>query len=141
MSRKKLNSVCLHTDGGSRGNPGPSSIGILITDKSGDELHSYAKRIGNGTNNRAEYKAIIKGLKLCKKFTRHHVSCFSDSTLVINQLNGTYKVKKPKMKKYYLKVKALEAEFDLVTYTHVRRTDSFIVKADMLVNFALDNRY
>ena len=138
---KKLNKVYLHTDGGSRGNPGPSSIGILITDKFGDELHSYAKCIGYGTNNRAEYKAIMNGLKLCKKFTRHHVSCFSDSILVINQLNGNYRVKNPKMKKYYLSVKALETEFDLVTYTHVRRTDSFIVKADMLVNFALDNRY
>tara|TARA_R110000782_G_scaffold30891_4_gene76569 strand:+ start:5664 stop:6086 length:423 start_codon:yes stop_codon:yes gene_type:complete len=135
---KKFNEVCLHTDGGSRGNPGPSSIGIFITDKSGGELYSCAKRIGYGTNNRAEYKAIIKGLKLCKRFTRHNVSSFSDSKLVINQLNGIYKVKNPKMKKYYLEVKALETEFNLVTYTHVRRTDSFIVKADMLVNFALD---
>ncbi len=140
MSKKKFKKVCLHTDGGSRGNPGPSSIGIFITDKSGDELHSYAKRIGYGTNNRAEYKAIIKGLKLCKKFTRKQVDCFSDSKLAINQLNGVYRVKNPMMKKYYLRVKALEAEFDFITYTHVRRTDSFIVKADMLVNFALDNR-
>lgn len=141
MSKKRLNRVTLSTDGGSRGNPGPSSIGIFISDKSGDELYSYAKCIGNGTNNRAEYRALIKGLRLCKKFTRHQVSCFSDSNLVINQLNGIYQVKNPQMKKYYLKVKSLETEFDIVTYTHLRRTDPRIVKADMLVNFALDVRY
>jgi len=141
MSKKRLKRVNLTTDGGSRGNPGPSSIGIYITDKSGNELHSFAKCIGDGTNNRAEYMALIKGLKLCSKFTRHQVSCFSDSKLVINQLNGTYQVKNPQMKKYYLKVKALETEFDHVTYTHLRRTDPLIIKADMLVNFALDNRF
>ena len=136
MSKKRLNKVNLVTDGGSRGNPGPSSIGIYITDKSGNELYSFAKCIGNGTNNRAEYRALIKGLKLCRKLPRHQVSCLSDSKLVINQLNGIYQVKNPKMKKYYLKVKALEADFDLVTYTHLSRTDPLIIKADMLVNYA-----
>ena len=139
MSRKKLDEVNLFTDGGSRGNPGSSAIGIIITDKNYNELFSWSESIGEGTNNRAEYKALRKGLILCKKFTRNVVNCHSDSQLMINQMNGKYRIKNEDMKVHATKVQQLARKFESVTYNHVRREHPIIAVADSLLNEVLDD--
>ncbi len=71
--------IHLYTDGGSKGNPGAGSIGTVICTDSNKLLHEYSECIGHCTNNQAEYKALIKGLDLCAKYTRGEVVCFSES--------------------------------------------------------------
>ena len=70
-----IDEVQLYTDGGCRGNPGPGAIGVIIMDTDHHELFAWAERIGQVTNNRAEYRALIKGLDLCAVYTRGRVVC------------------------------------------------------------------
>jgi len=128
----------LHTDGGSRGNPGSAAIGGTIMDTSGKLVTEFSESIGIATNNVAEYSAIIKGLSLCKKHGAKNVGCFLDSELVVKQLKGIYKVKDFNMQKLHAKAKALISCFSDVTFTHVMRGQN--EDADRLVNKALDER-
>ena len=73
-----LKAVRLFTDGGSRGNPGPGAIGLLILDERNNEIDSFKECIGHTTNNRAEYQALIKGLDLAARHTRDKVYCYLD---------------------------------------------------------------
>ena len=132
--------IKLFTDGGSRGNPGPGAIGILILDERDTELDSFKECIGHTTNNRAEYKALIKGLDLAAKHTRDNVNCYLDSELVVKQMTGLWRLKDDELRVLYHKAKDKERSFRQVTYTHVRRTDINIMKADKLVNQALDEK-
>ncbi|MEK6856783.1 MAG: ribonuclease HI family protein [Nanoarchaeota archaeon] len=132
-----LSKIFVHADGGSRGNPGPAAIGVLILDEEKNELESYNERIGNATNNVAEYKALLKALQLAVKHTRKEVHVFMDSELVINQMNGIYKVKSPELFELFQQVKDYEGEFTKVVYNHVPRENKFQTKADWLVNEAL----
>jgi ribonuclease HI len=136
-----INEVRLYTDGGCRGNPGPGAIGIIILDQQNNELHRHAEIIGECTNNRAEYKALIKGLRLCAAYTRRKVCCFLDSELVVKQMNGVYRLKEPVLRELFLEAKALEQPFDEVIYQHVPRTNQQIRKADRLVNEAFEGRF
>ena len=131
--------LTVYTDGGSRGNPGKSAIGIVILDSSKKILMEYKEFIGLGTNNQAEYHAIIKALNLAKKFEGKTLHFFSDSELMIKQLKGEYKVRNIGLSKLYEKVKLLEKDFEKINYSNVRRTNEFIQIADSLVNNALDN--
>ena len=133
---KFIDAVKLFTDGGCRGNPGPGAIGIIILDGDNTELHSHAECIGSTTNNRAEYHALIKGLRLCAKHTRGRVTCYLDSELVVRQMNGVYRLKNEELLGLFQKVKDLERVFSEVIYQHVNRTNQFIKKADRLLNEA-----
>lgn len=136
-----IETVRLFTDGGARGNPGPGAIGVLILRAEVDEeLDSHAECIGHTTNNRAEYRALIKGLNLCAKHTRREVSCFLDSELVVKHLSEVYRLKDDELRELFLEVKRVEQVFRRVTYTHVPRTNPFIQRVDRLVNEALDGR-
>lgn len=128
--------IQLYTDGGSRGNPGPAAYGFLIYDKD-KKLYQECKKLGKTTNNVAEYTAIIEGLRKSKEFGGS-VQVFSDSELVVRQLNGEYKIKKPHLKELHYKVFKLEKEFKEVSYTHRRRENVMQKLADKLVNEALD---
>jgi ribonuclease HI len=75
----KFDRICLFTDGGSKGNPGPGSIGVVICDGSEDVVYEFSECIGHCTNNQAEYRALIKGLDLCAKYTHSLVSVVCDS--------------------------------------------------------------
>src|SRR3989338_9905505 len=88
----------IYTDGGSKGNPGPSSIGILIKSPDG-EIQRYREDIGIATNNVAEYTAVIRAYDLIKKLDRDitGISFYSDSQLIVRQLSGMYKVKNPEI--------------------------------------------
>lgn len=136
--------LILNTDGGARGNPGPAAIGVVFYDESGQELYAYKQAIGTATNNQAEYLAIIKALELVAKSKWHKenddssvIICRLDSQLVVEQLNGNYKVKNEEIKRYVSRVADLLEELDRsVTFTHIPREQN--KKADKLVNKALD---
>lgn len=127
----------LFTDGGARGNPGPSAIGgtLLIDNKEIDNLSEY---IGESTNNQAEYKALLAGLELALKNEIEELACFLDSELVVKQINREYKVKDKELAKLFVKVWNTAQKFKKITFSHVRR--ELNKRADALVNQALDNQ-
>ena len=84
--------IYTNSDGGSRGNPGPSAIGVIIR-KDEEIITQYSEKIGEGTNNFAEYMALIKALELVSKITKDEVTCVLDSELLVRQLLGEYQVK------------------------------------------------
>jgi len=132
--------VKLFTDGGCRGNPGPGAISILIMDANNTELCTHSECVGQTTNNRAEYRALIKGLDLCAKYTRRHVTCYSDSQLLINQITGVWRLKDDELRSLFYKVKDLERVFDEVVYQYVSRTNQYLKKVDRLLNNAFERR-
>ena len=100
--------------------PNNAGIGGLIN--KGDELvYSFSENIGIRTNNEAEYSALIKGIKACLDYKIYHINIFSDSELVVNQVNGKYKLKDPKMIKLHAEVAKLCSELESWTISHVPR--------------------
>jgi len=130
--------IIIHADGGSRKNPGAAAIGIIIFDEERKKLESYKECIGNTTNNVAEYKALLKALQLAAKHTRKEVHIFMDSELIINQMNGVYKIKSADMLELFQEVKDYERAFTKVVYNYVPRENKFQAMADRLVNEALE---
>ena len=140
-----MDKIYLKTDGGSRGNPGPAAIGAVFYDGDSKIIHSYKKFIGTGTNNDAEYQAILEALKIVSQsqwFQKcdpqdHEISCRLDSQLVVEQLNGRYKVKQPHIMAYVEQIRRLISDYGLVvSFTHIPREQN--KDADALVNEALD---
>lgn len=130
--------VKLVTDGGCRGNPGPGAIAFIIMDSDNKELFRFGKLIGQTTNNKAEYTALIEGLASTKAHTNGVVHCYSDSLLVVKQVQDEWKIKDEKLKHLCLKVLDNESAFAKVTYTHLRRTHPDIEAVDRIVNETLD---
>lgn len=144
--------LIIHTDGGARGNPGPSGIGVVIeecaceyprkcVEKNRKLIAAFGKKIGEGTNNTAEYTAVVEALVFLrdsgKSFSGAVISFYLDSTLVVNQLNGLYKIKQPHLRDLLMKVRSLESELGVnVTYSAVPREQNS--QADFQVNKALD---
>ncbi len=129
----------LNTDGGARGNPGPSGIAYVL--KTSDTVvKEEGKYIGTATNNEAEYQALILGLENAVNLNVKKLKCLLDSELVVKQLNGQYKVKIPRLKVFFDKIKGIEPKFAVISYYHVPR--SLNSEADALVNKVLDeNQY
>ena len=131
--------MVLNTDGGARGNPGPSAAGIVLHDNEGNVLLEQGKYLGIGTNNEAEYQAIIFGLETAYKTNPNDsLTCVLDSELVVNQLKGSYKVKNARLTVLYKKAKETEAKLKKVEYKHVLRTQN--KEADAIVNNVLDSQ-
>jgi len=130
----------IHTDGGARGNPGPAAIGVVIH-KNGKLFHHFGKTIGETTNNVAEYAAVIEAFRYLKSQNISQSSHFLfvlDSILVVNQLNGLYKMKDAKLRELCFQVRQWEQEVGgESTYTSVPREQNR--EADFLVNQFLDN--
>ena len=126
----------IHTDGGARGNPGPGAIGVVVLDEKKKVIKEIGKFIGKSTNNEAEYKAVIEGLKAAKDLKGSEVVFYIDSLLVVSQLNGKFKVKEPRMKTFFNEAKMIEKSFESVKYIHVPREKNYI--ADKIVNEVLD---
>ncbi|MEK7631466.1 MAG: ribonuclease HI family protein [Patescibacteria group bacterium] len=127
--------LTLHTDGGARGNPGPAAIGYVL--KAGSSVVAqHGEKIGDATNNVAEYTALLHGLRQAKKLGGTHVDCKLDSLLVVEQLNRNYKVKDANLAKLFTQVWNLAQDFRKVTFSHVPREQNS--HADALVNQALD---
>lgn len=125
-------------DGGSRGNPGPAAIGVVVSRPDGAVLDELGERIGVATNNVAEYRALLRGLERAAALGAREVELINDSELVARQLTGAYKVKHPAMKPLYEKAIAALHGFDGWSIKSVPRAQN--ARADELVNEALDGR-
>jgi ribonuclease HI/pterin-4a-carbinolamine dehydratase len=130
--------IKLFTDGGSRGNPGPSAIGYAIYNGNDQLIKEEGKYIGFTTNNQAEYTGLKEGLLAAKKLGSKNVEVFMDSLLVINQLKGVYRVKNKELCPSYDAVKKLSSDFSKISFTHIPRELNRV--ADGLVNEALDDQ-
>jgi len=126
----------IYTDGGSRGNPGPAGIGVVIYDENKKVVSEVSEFLGVATNNQAEYKAVIAALKKVKELGGEELDFYLDSELVVKQLNREYKVKHQELAPLFLEIYNLSLSFKKITYTHVRR--EFNKEADKLANFAMD---
>lgn len=132
------NAFTIHTDGGARGNPGPAGIGVVI-EKNGKLLAEFGEKIGETTNNVAEYTAVMKALQFLQSKGEQvgEITFVLDSLLVVNQLMGTFKIKDAKLQILAAQVKSLEQILGgKVIYTAVRR--ELNTRADFFVNQALD---
>jgi ribonuclease HI len=130
--------LTIYTDGASRGNPGPSSIGVYVIDRNGALIFEHGEKLGNQTNNFAEYTALIRALELALKNEANDIIIRADSELMIRQMLGIYKVKSPAIVPLHQRCKELSKKFEKVKYEHVRREAN--VEADRLANQALDRR-
>ena len=91
--RDTRNEIIAYIDGASRGNPGPAAAGFTLADSAGTQLQAKAFFLGRATNNIAEYTSLVKALEAAKKIGTEQLTVFSDSELLVRQINGQYKVK------------------------------------------------
>jgi len=126
----------LSTDGGSRGNPGPAAYGYVLETDDGTVLAAHGAAIGIATNNVAEYRGLVEGLKKAAELEVDELEVVSDSELLVHQMRGDYKVKNETLRELWLDANDLERKLGKVTYTAVRREHNEL--ADRLVNEALD---
>ena len=127
----------IYTDGGSRGNPGPSALGAVVGD------NEYGEYLGIMTNNQAEYRALVFALKKAKqllgkeKAKRTDVEVRMDSELIVKQMNGQYKILDSGLQLLFMEIWNLRLDFKSVVFVHVYREQN--KRADKMVNQALDN--
>ena len=126
----------IYTDGGSRGNPGPSGAGGIIINQEGFVIEEISEYLGRQTNNYAEYMALLLTLQRVVKLNIKSVKIFMDSELIVKQMKGEYKVKNESLKVINLQIVELLKLFENVTFTHVYREHN--KHADSLVNKAID---
>lgn len=131
-----MSRVIVNVDGGARGNPGPAAIGVVLRDDGGAVLEEVGEKIGEATNNVAEYRALLRGIELAAARGAGELELIGDSELVVRQVEGRYKVKNAGMKELHAEVKKALAGFDSWSIRHVRRGEN--ADADRLVNEALD---
>ena len=134
----------IYADGGSRGNPGPAALGVVICNGQGEALKKYNEPIGETTNNEAEYQALIFALKKMKqvfgkdKMKKAQLEVRLDSELIVNQLNHEYKIEEPNLQRLFLLVWNLMLDFGPIKFTAIPREQNR--EADRLVNEALDKK-
>jgi ribonuclease HI len=126
----------LYTDGGSRGNPGPSAGGYVILDMENNVVKSNGKYLGITTNNQAEYHSLKGGMEMAVHLGIRELDVFMDSLLVINQMKGVFKIKNRDLWPIHDAISKLVPKFTKVTFTHVPR--EFNKLADAVVNETLD---
>jgi ribonuclease HI len=136
----RLKVLRLFTDGASRGNPGHAALGVVIEDaETGMRLRGLHRYLGQKTNNEAEYNALIEGLQAVKEWKPDAVEVFLDSKLVVEQLNGRYKVKAPELLPLHRRAQELIAELPVRKVEHVERAKNR--GADYLANKAIDEKF
>ena len=128
--------LVVHVDGGARGNPGPAAAGAVLSTPEGDVIAEAAEPIGVATNNVAEYRGLLLGLRKARELGASEVEVVNDSELVAKQVNGVYKVKHPDMKPLHAAALRALRDFDGWTLRSVPRAQN--AGADALVNEALD---
>ena len=137
-----MSKFIVHTDGGSRSNPGPAAIGIVISNEKGQKLKEFGEYLGTATNNEAEYTAAITALKKIKSLwgkenaKKSGVDMFADSELLVKQMNGEYKIENAKIQPLFLELWNLIIDFKKVKFSAIPRERN--KEADRLVNEALD---
>ena len=139
-----MKKIIIYTDGGSRGNPGPSATGVVFCNEKGQVIKKYLEYLGETTNNEAEYQAVILALKkfkalFGKKLAQNtEIELRSDSELLIKQLQGEYKILEPKIQSLFIAVWNLKLDFKKVKFKLISREKN--KEADQLVNEAIDNQ-
>ena len=128
--------IIAHIDGGSRGNPGPAAAGFTLNDPSGTQLQAKAYILGRATNNVAEYTSFVRALEAAKEIGAEQIIVFSDSELLVKQINGQYRVKSELIKPLYEQSVSLLGRFKSWKVRHITRDKN--KQADSLVNKALD---
>src|SRR5881296_2616278 len=128
--------IVAYIDGGARGNPGPAGYGVRIEQPGGTLVEEFHASIGTATNNVAEYRALIAALEWAKGHGHREVHVRSDSLLLVQQMQGNYKVKNPGLQPLYAKARLLVLEIGRVTFEHVGR--ALNADADRLANEAMD---
>ena len=134
--------ITINADGGSRGNPGPSAIGVVVRGEGKEK--KYSEFLGNHTNNEAEYEAVMYALKKARqlfgkeKTKEAETDVFLDSELVVNQLNAKYKIEEERLFPLFIKIWNLRQDFGKVTFQAVPREKNR--EADRLVNIELNKK-
>ena len=131
--------ITAYIDGGSRGNPGPAAAAFVLNDASGRQLEAKAFFLGRATNNVAEYTGLVKALEAAVQAGFEQINVFSDSELLVKQINGQYKVKSEQIRPLYRQAVSLLEKFESWKVEHVTRDKN--EKADSLVNQALDKKH
>jgi Ribonuclease HI len=127
----------IFSDGGSRGNPGPSAYAIVVTEND-RVIHEHSEFLGINTNNYAEYRGLIAGLTKAIDLEAKEAEFIMDSELVIKQMQGAYKVKSDNIKELHNDAKALASLIPKITFKNVKRSEMLIPRADALLNKELD---
>lgn len=133
MARK----LVVNVDGGARGNPGPAAVGLVVATPEGEVLEEHGERIGDATNNIAEYRAMLAGIARARELGADEVELIGDSELVVKQVRGEYRVKQEHLRPLRAAVIEALGEFDSWSIRHVRREHN--AEADRLVNQVLDS--
>ena len=128
----------IHIDGASRGNPGEAGFGVYVSRPDGTEVAGLYGYLGRATNNVAEYQALLHALRYALAQGVRRVRVYSDSELVVRQMDGTYRVKHKDMVPLHREARALFRKFEEAQLAHVRREQNR--EADRLANRALDER-
>jgi len=136
-----MENIQIFSDGGARGNPGPAAAAFIVF-KNKKIIYKHSLFIGRSTNNNAEYTAVLIALQWLNKNTKKNIDSidfFIDSELVVNQLNGIFKIKNNNLKKIIYSIKVLENNFmGKITYNYISRNKN--KEADLLVNQKLDEK-
>ncbi len=130
-----MKKVIIHADGASRGNPGPAAIGATIKDEQGKLIACISQGIGRTTNNQAEYRAVIAALEKAIRLGAEEVDINLDSQLVVKQISGEYRVKKPALKPLYQQVKQRQSLLQGFSIAYIPRRQN--TEADRLASRAL----
>ena len=130
--------ITIEFDGGSRGNPGPAGIGVVLRAADGTPLVTLGRYIGRATNNVAEYRALIAGLEKAKELGAKKIVIHGDSELIVRQMRGEYRVKNADLRDLYDEAQFLYHQFDEAAISHNYREKNAL--ADKLVNLAIDRK-
>jgi ribonuclease HI len=126
----------LFTDGGARGNPGPAAYAYVLEAADGTVLAAHGEAIGVATNNVAEYRALVEGLRKAVELSVAALEVVADSELLVRQMRGEYRIKNDALRELAREANALARTLERVSYRFVRREHNAL--ADRLVNEALD---
>jgi ribonuclease HI len=132
--------MILYTDGGARGNPGPAAVAYAIFDSKGDLIEKGGQFLGTRTNNEAEYEALLWGIEKVRETSCVSLRVVSDSELMVKQINGEYRVKEDRLRRYADLVRANKRLFEFFEVVHARREDPRIEIVDALVNKVLEEK-
>jgi ribonuclease HI len=128
--------LVVNVDGGARGNPGPAAIGVVVRDANGEVVEERGERIGEATNNVAEYRALLLGIERAATRGAAELELVGDSELVVRQVKGEYKVKDAGLRELHAEVERALGDFERWSIRHVPRAEN--AEADRLVNQVLD---
>ena len=136
VNKKMIDKVLVYCDGGSRGNPGPSALGVVIKTTKEEIIEEIGEFLGEQTNNYAEYMAVVRAMEFIQEKGIKSAKFYLDSQLVVRQLNGEYKIKSENIKHLNQRVNELRSGLD-VSFEHVYRENN--KEADAVVNQVLDS--